>query len=95
VFEQQEQANIATFLPGDTYRALQTETQFSNITSDLCLLPIYVVSYRYQNKLYRFLVNGQTGKVSGEKPVSWTRIAIAVAIAAVLILIFAWVMSSR
>jgi len=95
VFEQQEQANIAAFLPGDTHRGLQTETRFSNITSDLCLLPIYLVSYRYQNKLYRFLVNGQTGKVSGEKPVSWVRIGITIAVVAALIVIFALVMSAR
>ncbi len=93
-FEQQEEANIKAFLPGDTYRGLTRQTAFSHITSDLCLLPVYMVSYRYHKKLYRFLVNGQTGQVSGEKPLSWTRIGIVIAIVAVVVLVIALLMSS-
>jgi hypothetical protein len=63
------------------------ETSFSRINSDLCLLPVYVLSYRYQNKLYRFLVNGQTGKCSGEKPWSWGRIGSLIGAVLLLILI--------
>jgi hypothetical protein len=77
-FYRREQANAAAFLPGDTYGGLQVETQFSQVNSDLCLLPIYILSYRYKDKLYRFLLNGQTGKMAGDKPVSWARIWLAV-----------------
>ncbi len=79
-FYRQEQRNIAAFLPGDTHRGLAVETDFSQENSDLCLLPIYILSYRYQDKVYRFLLNGQTGKFAGDKPVSGTRIGIAVGI---------------
>ena len=65
-------------MPGDTHRGLEVETQFSHVNSDLCLLPIYLLTYRYKDRTFRFLVNGQTGKVAGEKPVSWGRIWIAV-----------------
>lgn len=75
VFYSWEQGNVGGFLPGDTHRGLQVQTQFSQINSDLCLLPVYVLSYRYQEKLFRFLVNGQTGKIAGDKPLSWRRIA--------------------
>ena len=81
VFYGQEQANIAKFLPGDTHRQLQISTEFSQINSDLCLLPVYVLRYRYKEKLYRFLVNGQTGKLSGAKPYSPQRIAAGVGLA--------------
>ncbi|MBP86617.1 MAG: zinc ribbon domain-containing protein [Planctomycetaceae bacterium] len=74
-FYLREQRNVATFLPGDTHSGLQVSSNFSNVNSDLCLLPVYVLSYRYQKKLYRFLVNGQTGKIAGDKPLSWKRIA--------------------
>jgi hypothetical protein len=87
-FYRQEQANVARFLPGDTHRSLDVSTNFSEINSDLCLLPVYILSYRYREKLYRFLVNGQTGKVAGDKPLSWKRIGVLIgAIAAVVILL--------
>ncbi len=86
-FERQEHDNIAAFLPGDTNRGLDVRTAFSHVTSDLCLLPIYLVSYRYRDQLYRFLVNGQTGKVAGEKPVSWLKIGLAVGGMLLLILL--------
>ena len=79
VFRQREKQNIAAFLPGDTHRGLLADTTFRHIHSDLCLLPVYLVSYRYQDKLYRFLMNGQTGRVSGDKPLSYKRIGWAIA----------------
>jgi hypothetical protein len=77
-YQQRETQAIRDFLPGDTARLHDVQTQFRHISSDLCLLPVYVLSYRYQDKVYRFLVNGQTGRFGGEKPVSWQRIAVAV-----------------
>jgi hypothetical protein len=92
-FHRQEQSNVAAFLPGDTHRSLQVETQFSHVNSDLCLLPIYIFSYRYKDKLYRFLVNGQTGRVAGEKPLSWPRIMAFVFAMLLLIAIIAAVIA--
>jgi hypothetical protein len=84
-----EQQNVAAHLPGDTYSNLQVGTDFSDVNSDLILLPVYLLSYRYRKKLYRFLINGQTGKRSGDKPVSVWRILLAVGggLAAVLIVV--------
>jgi hypothetical protein len=88
-FYRREQNNVAAFLPGDTHRNLSVSTNFSQVNSDLCLLPIYIASYKYQDKLYRFLLNGQTGRMAGDKPVSWQRIAILVAvILAILLVVF-------
>ena len=88
-FAQREQANVARFLPGDTYRDLQCSTGYDRETFDLILLPVYLLSYRYQDKLYRFLLNGQTGKVAGDKPISKQRIGTAIALAvAVVVLLF-------
>jgi hypothetical protein len=86
-FQRQEERNIAAFLPGDTHRSLVASTQFSEQNSDLCLLPIYILSYRYQDKVYRFLLNGQTGKFDGDKPVSGKRIVIAVGVALAIVAI--------
>src|SRR5690606_2094156 len=73
-FLRQEHRNVAAFMPGDTHRSLQVETRFSHVNSDLCLLPIYLFTYRYHGQVFRFMVNGQTGRVAGDKPLSWPRI---------------------
>jgi hypothetical protein len=86
-FRRREQAAISAFLPGDTHGQLHVQITFSNINSDLILLPIYLRSYRYKEKLYRTLINGQTGKISGEKPVSGRRIAAAIGLVLLLALI--------
>jgi hypothetical protein len=77
-FRAREVAAIRAFLPGDTSTVVQVDTTFSDATSDLILLPLYLLSYRYRGKLYRTLINGQTGKVEGEKPVSVPRIILMV-----------------
>jgi len=77
-FHRREEQNVAAFLPGDTHRDLRVNTRFSDVNSDLILLPIYLLSYRYRDKLYRFLVNGQTGKTAGDKPLSWWKVGLAV-----------------
>lgn len=88
-FYRREQANIAAFLPGDTHRSLSVSTTFNQVNSDLCLLPMFIASYRYRGKIYRFLLNGQTGRMAGDKPVSWQRIVILVAVMiAVLVAVF-------
>ena len=46
-------------------------------------------SFQFNNKVYRFLVNGQTGKVSGKSPVSAVKVSIAVGLViAIMIVIF-------
>jgi hypothetical protein len=74
-FYGREQRNVAAFVPGDTHRRLSMQTSFSAVQSDLCLLPVYLLTYTYRKKDYRFYINGQTGKIAGDKPVSWTRVA--------------------
>lgn len=87
-FFRREQSLVEDFLPGDTHADVRVRTNFSRVASDLCLLPIYLVTYRYQGKLYRFLMNGQTGKISGNKPLSVTKITVAVVVGVTLLAIF-------
>jgi hypothetical protein len=77
-FRRREQAAIQAMLPGDTSSGLRVDTQLEELDSDLILLPIYLRAYQYNGKLYRTLINGQTGKIAGEKPVSAGRIALFV-----------------
>src|SRR6185369_10137891 len=93
-FQRQEKSNVGKFLPGDTHTSLKLQTEFSHVSSDLCLLPIYILSYRYRDKVYRYLLNGQTGKMTGDKPLSPIRIALFVAaILLAVLLVFAIIMA--
>jgi hypothetical protein len=41
---------------------------WSDMTFKHILLPVWVGTYRYQGQDYQIMINGQTGKVTGEKP---------------------------
>lgn len=43
------------------------------------LLPIYLSTYRFEDKAFQVMVNGQTGAVAGQKPVAWWKVWLAIA----------------
>ena len=49
-------------------------TLYSNITYKYLLVPTWISSFKYKDKIYQFAVNGQTGKVGGKAPVSAWRV---------------------
>jgi hypothetical protein len=51
---------------------------FDQETWRLILIPIYVSAYRYQEKSFQVIVNGQTGSVAGQKPVAWIKVWLAI-----------------
>jgi DNA-directed RNA polymerase subunit RPC12/RpoP len=81
----QEYKKCGRAVPGDTYRNLNVHTHFSDMTYKHVLLPLWSAAYTYKKKLFNFMINGQTGKIKGEKPLSWIKIAIAVALAVIVI----------
>ncbi|MFC3615425.1 TFIIB-type zinc finger domain-containing protein [Lutimaribacter marinistellae] len=69
---------------GDRQRIHGIETRVSDVTFKHILLPVWLAAYKYRGETYRFVVNGRTGKVQGERP--WSAIKIAVAVVLGLIL---------
>ena len=63
---------------GDEQRIHSVKTQHDNVTFKHILLPVWISAYRYQNQVYRFLVNARTGEVQGERPYSWVKITLLV-----------------
>lgn len=56
-------------MPGQQKRRLETGgINWSDMTFKYVLLPLWIGTYHYQGVEYQVLINGQTGKVSGEKP---------------------------
>jgi len=73
-----EETACSALLGGDTQRGLQVHTAFSNESFKHLLLPLWLCAYTYRGKLYHFLVNGQTGTVSGSRPVSFWKVLLLV-----------------
>lgn len=63
---------------GDEQRVDRISTDHSDETFKHVLLPVWTAAYRYNGKSFRFVVNGQSGRVMGERPWSVWKIAAAV-----------------
>jgi len=70
---------------GDEQQIARIDTDHSAETFKHILLPVWLAAYKYNGKTYRFVVNGQTGRVQGERPWSAWKIALAVVAAAIVI----------
>lgn len=78
IMEAEQRRRCSRDVPGDTQRFLNVRNNFYQSTFKHVLLPIWISSYRYRDKVYRFLVNGQTGEVTGTAPYSWLKITLFV-----------------
>lgn len=70
--------------------SVRFSTLYSNITYKYLLVPTWISSFKYKDKVYQFAVNGQTGKVGGKAPVSVWRVLIAIALGIALIALLAY-----
>lgn len=71
-------SDVRRDIGGDKQRISRLNTNHSKISFKHIMLPIWISAYRYKDKSYRFLINGQTGEVQGERP--WSRIKITLAV---------------
>ncbi len=78
-----------------TVRKLYSDFSLKGTDVKYVLLPVYLIVSHYAGKEYKFAVNGQTGKIVGDLPISkgkcWKYWAIAAAIAAALLLVIAMI----
>jgi hypothetical protein len=76
---------VAKVLPGRLLKDFEiTSSDFTGQTYKLMLLPMWVGAFQYQSRTFRVLINGQTGRVAGDKPIDWSK-AVIIAVSAVLI----------
>jgi DNA-directed RNA polymerase subunit RPC12/RpoP len=85
--ESELRALCAAAVPGDTQRNLQIESRWSGQTFKHILTPVWLLTYHYGAKSYQVIINGYTGKIAGEYPKSWIKIALAVVAALILVMI--------
>jgi len=72
------ESTIRSDIGGDHQRIHSKNTDYNNITFKHTLLPLWISSYRYSNKSYRFLINARTGETKGDRPYSYGKIAGAI-----------------
>ncbi len=70
--------SICSDIGGDHQRISSVNTTYNNITFKHILLPVWLSAYRYNEKVFRFMINGRTGEVQGERPYSTIKIVLAV-----------------
>lgn len=72
--EQREAAEVAArYVPGRA-RNVRVNVRIEHMASEPVLLPVWTMAYRYEGQVYRFLLNGQTGKPTGEAPTSMRKV---------------------
>ncbi len=83
--EKQVQSMCDSAVPGDTHRNLNVRTAYSGQTFKHILAPLWMLQYRYGAKNFQVVMNGYTGKISGDYPKSWVKIMFT-ALAAIIVL---------
>ncbi len=73
------------YVPGRA-RNVHVNVRIDAMSSEPVLLPVYIMAYRFKDRTYRFLVNGQTGRATGQAPVSWLKILLLAAVIFLILL---------
>ncbi|MGF1510616.1 MAG: hypothetical protein ACFB9M_14045 [Myxococcota bacterium] len=63
---------------GDEQQITRLDVQYGEVSFKHLLLPVWISSFRYRDRVYRFVVNARTGEVAGERPWSKWKIVVAV-----------------
>lgn len=86
--ENLERQACTKFVPGNC-RNMKVNVRVEGLTGQPALVPVWILAYRYRHQLFRFLVNGQTGRCTGTAPTSYKKIAAVIGIAIALIAVIA------
>ena len=75
-------------VPGDTQRNLEIHPTYSNETFKHILVPVWVLAFSYRSKIYQVLVNGYSGKIAGDYPLSAWKIFLLIVVVLIVAVIF-------
>jgi predicted Zn-ribbon and HTH transcriptional regulator len=70
--------DIRADIGGDHQRIEYMKTEYNDTTYKDTLFPIWSAEFKWKDKVYDYLINGQSGKVVGERPYSIIKITIAI-----------------
>lgn len=70
--------DIRSDIGGDKQNINSMNTNYSDTKFKNTLFPVWTTYFTYKGKKYIYAINGQSGKVTGQRPYSYTKIAILV-----------------
>jgi len=76
--QQEITAMCSRQVPGDTQRDLQVDAHFFDRTFKHILAPIWLLTYTFGARTYHVVVNGYTGAIAGDHPLSFWKVLFAV-----------------
>lgn len=79
------------YVPGNA-RNVHANVRIESMAGRPVLLPVWIMAYRYRNRLYRFLINGQTGQTTGQAPVSVVKQVVAIGLVALGAMLLLWLL---
>lgn len=59
---------------GDHVRNFEMAMDLADESWRYILLPVLVNAFPFREKTYRIMINGQTGRISGQRPVDWPKV---------------------
>ncbi len=71
-------SGVKSKIHADEVRFLNINTSYDDVTYKHLLLPVWISTFNFKNKVYRCMINGQTGKIGGKIPLSVPKILLAV-----------------
>lgn len=88
------QQTIKSHIGGDEQRIYNIKSHYNNIKFKHILLPLWISAYHYNNKIFRFIVNAQTGEIKGERPYSAWKITFFILSILALIAVIIYIIGS-
>jgi hypothetical protein len=73
---------------------LSTSCLFADMEGRPMLLPVWIGAYRVGEKMYRVVLNGQTGELTGTAPISWGKVLLAAGAALASLVVVATVFAA-
>lgn len=79
MIEERERQICTSYVPGRA-RRVKVNVRIHGMLGRPVLLPVWILAYRYKDKVHRVLINGQTGKIAGSAPFSYAKLVVVIAI---------------
>lgn len=84
IMDRQIIRDIKFDIGGDRQRVQNIETKLNDVTFKHILVPVWLAAYKYRGRSFRFVVNGQSGQVAGERPWSIWKLTLAALLVAII-----------
>jgi len=85
IMKREIEDDIETDIGGDRQQIDSMNTNYYDPKYKNLLLPIWTTHFKYKGKEYHYAINGDSGKITGDRPYSYTKVAILVGTIALVV----------